>query len=187
MQKNSLVAMVIAALIAAVPSPLLAALPVGAKAPDFTTRGARAGKVFTLTLSQQLKRGPVVLYFFPAAFTPGCDAEARAFADAADDFRRAGATVIGMSADPVSKLVRFSVEECRNKFAVASAGPDIIRGYGVALPLGLGRSNRTSYVIAPTGRIVHVHSALSHAGHVKAMLDAVRSMQGTGQGGAGQP
>tara|TARA_R110000787_G_scaffold83080_1_gene179240 strand:- start:671 stop:1222 length:552 start_codon:yes stop_codon:yes gene_type:complete len=161
-----------------VPKAATSALPVGAKAPDFTTRGALAGKPFTLKLSEQLKNGPVVLYFFPAAFTPGCTAEAHEFAEATDDFKAAGATVIGMSADPVDKLARFSTEACRDKFAVASAGPSIIKDYDVALPLKSGMTNRTSYVIAPTGRIAYVHSALSYKDHVKNTLAAVRSMQG---------
>lgn len=161
-----------------VPKAATSALPVGAKAPDFTTRGALAGKPFTLKLSEQLKNGPVVLYFFPAAFTPGCTAEAHEFAEATDDFKAAGATVIGMSADPVDKLAKFSTEACRDKFAVASAGPSIIKDYDVALPLKSGMTNRTSYVIAPTGRIAYVHSALSYKDHVKNTLAAVRSMQG---------
>lgn len=168
-------AAVLAAMIA--PVSAQAALAVGAKAPDFTTRGALAGKVFQLKLSSTLKKGPVVLYFFPAAFTPGCTAEAREFAEAMDDFKKAGATVIGMSADPVDKLAKFSVEECRNKFAVASAGPGIIKGYDVALPLLAGRTDRTSYVIAPNGRIAYVHSELSYKDHVKNTLAAVRSMK----------
>ena len=159
-----------------VPKAATSALPVGAKAPDFTTRGALAGKVFTLTLSDQLKKGPVVLYFFPAAFTPGCTAEAREFAEATDRFRAAGATVIGMSADPVDMLAKFSVQECRNKFAVASAGPAVIKDYDVALPVG-GMTNRTSYVIAPTGRVAYVHSAMSYKDHVKNTLAAVESMK----------
>lgn len=160
-----------------VPKAATSALPVGAKAPDFTTRGALAGKIFTLTLSDQLKKGPVVLYFFPAAFTPGCTAEAHEFAEMSDEFNKAGATVIGMSADPVDKLAKFSVEECRNKFAVASAGPAIIKDYDVALPLKAGMTNRTSYVIAPTGRVAYVHSALSYKDHVKNTLAAVQAMQ----------
>lgn len=159
-----------------VPKAATSALAVGAAAPDFTTRGAIGGKVFTLTLSDQLRKGPVVLYFFPAAFTPGCTAEAHEFAEATDRFKAAGATVIGMSADPVDKLAKFSVEECRGKFAVASAGPAIIKGYDVALPVG-GMTNRTSYVIAPTGRIAYVHSAMNYKDHVKNTLAAVKAMQ----------
>lgn len=167
----------VAAALVIVPQAATSALAVGAKAPDFTTRGALAGKLFTLTLSDQLKKGPVVLYFFPAAFTPGCTAEAHEFAEATDEFKAAGATVIGMSADPVDKLAKFSVEECRNKFAVASAGPSIVKAYDVAMPLNIGATNRTSYVIAPTGRIVYVHSAMSYKDHVRNTLAAVKAMQ----------
>lgn len=160
-----------------IPKAATSALPVGTKAPDFTTRGAIAGKIFTIQLSEALKKGPVVLYFFPAAFTPGCTAEAHEFAETVDEFKAAGATVIGMSADPVDKLARFSTEECRDKFAVASAGPAIIKDYDVAFPLKAGLSNRTSYVIAPTGRIAYSYSAMSYQDHVKNTLAAVRSMQ----------
>lgn len=158
-----------------------AALPVGAKAPDFETRGALAGKIFTLKLSEQLKKGPVVLYFFPAAFTPGCTAEAREFAEATDKFKAAGATVIGMSADPIDKLARFSTEECRDKFAVASAGPRVIAEYQVALksdnPALAGKTDRTSYVIGKTGNIIYAHSALDYRDHVKNTLAAVESIK----------
>ncbi|KEZ19683.1 Alkyl hydroperoxide reductase/ Thiol specific antioxidant/ Mal allergen precursor [Sphingobium yanoikuyae] len=154
----------------------MAALAVGAKAPEFTTRGALAGKTFTVTLSHQLKRGPVVLYFFPKAFTPGCSAEAREFAENIDKFKAAGATVIGMSADPVDDLVAFSTKECAGKFAVASAGPNIVSGYDVALKMRPGMTDRTSYVIAPSGRIAFVHSEMSYAGHVKSTLAAVEAM-----------
>lgn len=154
-----------------------AALPVGATAPDFTTRGAKAGKVFQLKLSDALKKGPVVLYFFPAAFTPGCTAEAHEFAERSDDFAKAGATIIGMSADPVDKLAKFSTEACRDKFAVASAGPEIVKGYDVALPARVGLTNRTSYVIAPTGRVAFVHSDLDYREHVSQTLAAVQSLK----------
>ena len=159
-------------------APAHAALAVGAKAPDFVTRGALAGKLFTLHLKEKLKKGPVVLYFFPAAFTPGCTAEAHEFAEASADFEKAGATVIGMSADPVSQLARFSTEECRSKFAVASAGPVIVKEYDVAMPQRAGMTNRTSYVISPTGRIAYVHSDPSYVDHVKNTLAAVRAMKG---------
>ncbi|WP_303758905.1 peroxiredoxin [Sphingobium yanoikuyae] len=155
----------------------MAALAVGAKAPEFTTRGALAGKTFTVTLSHQLKRGPVVLYFFPKAFTPGCSAEAREFAENIDKFKAAGATVIGMSADTVDDLVAFSTKECAGKFAVASAGPNIVSDYDVALKMRPGMTDRTSYVIAPSGRIAFVHSEMSYAGHVKSTLAAVEAMK----------
>lgn len=151
-----------------------ATLPVGARAPDFQTRGAIGGKPFTLTLSRQLKKGPVVLYFFPAAFTPGCTLEAHQFAESTDAFKKAGATVIGLSADPLEKLTKFSVEGCRNKFAVATATPAVISAYDVKLPQKPELSNRTSYVIAPNGRVIYVHSDLDYSGHVKNTLAAVR-------------
>lgn len=172
-----LLAIAAATLVLAVPGQSLAALPVGAKAPDFHTQGALGGKAFRLHLSSQLKKGPVVLYFFPAAFTPGCTAEAHEFAEASASFRKAGATVIGLSADPIDKLKKFSVEACRNKFAVASASPAVISAYDVRMPLRGGLSNRTSYVIAPSGRIAYVHSDLSPADHVKNTLQAVRSLK----------
>lgn len=167
---------VAAGLLAMAPAPAMAALAVGAKAPDFTTRGALGGKIFSLTLSKELKKGPVVLYFFPKAFTPGCSAEARAFAEATADFKKAGATVIGMSADPVDKLQEFSLKECSSKFAVGSAGPSIVSGYDVAWDRAPGMTNRTSYVISPAGRVAYVHSELNYADHVKNTLQAVRDM-----------
>jgi peroxiredoxin Q/BCP len=169
-------ALVAALTLAALPLPALAALQVGAAAPDFTTMGAKGGKTFQFSLAQALKKGPVVLYFFPAAFTSGCTIEAHEFAEASDDFTKAGATLIGVAADPIDKLAKFSVEECRNKFAVAVATPAMISGYDVKLPL-LGRSNRTSFVIARTGRIAFAYSAMSPEGHVSGTLAAVRALK----------
>ena len=169
-------ALLLAALFA---TPAAAALAPGAKAPDFTTRGAIAGKVFTVHLAEQLKKGPVVLYFFPAAFTSGCNAEARAFAEKVDDFRRAGATVIGMSADPVETLQKFSSTECAGRFAVASAGPAVVSGYDVALGRqvqGRAVTGRTSYVIGRDGRIAFVHNEMNPAAHVSQTLAAVQAL-----------
>lgn len=170
-------AFAIAATMLLTAAPAEAALPVGARAPDFTTQASLAGEPFRFTLSQALRRGPVVLYFFPAAFTAGCTIEANQFAEATDDFRAAGATVIGVSADDIETLNRFSVQECRNKFAVASASPAMIEAYDVKLPQREGLSNRTSYVIAPDGRVTFVHSAMNPAGHVSGTLEAVRELQ----------
>lgn len=160
-------------------APATAALAPGAKAPDFTTRGAIAGKVFAVHLAQQLKKGPVVLYFFPAAFTSGCNAEAHAFAEAVPAFRKAGATVIGMSADSVEDLARFSSAECAGKFAVARAEPQVIAGYDVALGRQMkGRdiTSRTSYVIGRDGRVAFVHSDMNPAEHVQLTLAAVTAL-----------
>lgn len=158
-------------------APLRAALPVGATAPDFRTTGAVAGKPFTLHLKDQLRHGPLVLYFFPKAFTEGCTLEAKAFADAMPEFRKAGARVVGMSADDLDTLKRFSTEACRNKFPVATASPATIRAYDVVLKRKPELTDRTSYVIDRRGRIVLVHSELDWKDHVAKTLAAVRSLK----------
>ncbi len=164
----------------AIAAPAVAALAPGAQAPDFTTRGAVAGKVVNVHLADLLKKGPVVLYFFPAAFTGGCNAEAHAFAEAMPAFRKAGATVIGMSADDVPTLQRFSSEKCAGKFAVASAGPKVIAGYNVSLGkqmAGRDITKRTSYVIGRNGRIAFVHDNMDASGHVEETLAAVQKLR----------
>src|SRR5215213_7767126 len=140
--------------------PAAAALPQGAKAPNFVTTGAVGGKVFRLDLKQQLRNGPVVLYFFPKAFTKGCTLEAHAFSEAVPEFRKAGARVVGLSADNVAALEKFSTEECRSAFPVGSASPELIREYDVSWKEQKGLTTRTSYVIAKDGRIVMVHDDL---------------------------
>jgi peroxiredoxin Q/BCP len=157
--------------------PAAAALPTGAKAPDFVTTGAVGGKPFRLHLDQQLRHGPVVLYFFPKAFTKGCTLEAHAFSEASKDFRKAGARVIGLSADDLPTLKRFSVEACRNAFPVATATPAVIKAYDVELKQKPGLTDRTSYVIAPNGRIVFVHSDLDWSEHVAKTLAAVKALK----------
>ena len=156
-----------------------AALPTGAKATDFSTRGAMAGKVVDVHLAELLKKGPVVLYFFPAAFTGGCNAEAHAFAEAIPAFTKAGATVIGMSADDVPTLQRFSSEKCAGAFTVASAGPSVVAAYDVDLHRQLaGRdlTSRTSYVIGRDGKVAFVHDAMDPAQHVATTLAAVQKL-----------
>lgn len=162
---------------AAAATPLDAALPVGAKAPDFRTMGALGGKPFRLHLAEQLHHGPVVLYFFPKAFTQGCTLETKAFADAMPKFRAAGARVIGMSADDLPTLERFSTEACRGKFPVATASPSTIRAYDVVLKMKPELTDRTSYVIDTDGRIVMVHSDLNWKDHVALTLSAVRNLK----------
>ena len=178
-----------AALLAlALPAAAQAQLPVGAAAPDFTAQSALAGKVQSFNLRAALRRGPVVLYFFPKAFTQGCTLETRAFAEAMDQFAAARATVVGMSADDLPTLQRFSTEECRGKFPVAAATPAIVRSYNVAmkrdsLPPAMqarvqpGLTARTSYVIAPNGRITFVHSDLDYRDHVRLTLEAVQALR----------
>ncbi|MBO9709970.1 MAG: peroxiredoxin [Caulobacter sp.] len=156
-------------------SPALAALKVGDKAPDFTAPAALAGKDFSFTLNQALKKGPVVLYFFPAAYTSGCTAEAHEFAEATPEFEKLGATVIGVTGGNVDRIKDFSKEHCRDKFAVAAASPDLIKKYDVSLPMKDTWSNRTSYVIAPSGKILLTYSDLNFQGHVTQTMDAVKA------------
>jgi peroxiredoxin Q/BCP len=152
-----------------------AALKEGAKAPDFTTSGALAGKPFKLHLKEQLRHGPVVLYFFPKAFTQGCTLEAHAFSEAAPEFKKLGARVIGLSADDYATLARFSTEECRDAFPVATASPATIAAYDVRLKPDAALSNRTSYVIAPDGSILYAHSEMDWRNHVTNSLAAVKA------------
>jgi len=154
-----------------------AALPVGATAPEIRTMGALAGKTFKLDLKEQLRHGPVVLYFYPKAFTQGCTLEAKAFADAMPEFRKAGARVVGMSADDLETLKRFSTEACRSAFPVATASPATIKAYDVVLKQKPELSDRTSYVIDRKGRIVMVHSELDWKDHVAKSLAAVRELK----------
>jgi peroxiredoxin len=158
-------------------SPSFAALKVGAKAPDFTTTGAIGGKEFKLHLAQQLKKGPVVLYFFPKAFTSGCTAEAHAFSESIATFKKAGAQVVGMSADDLKTLHDFSAKECRSAFPVATATPAIQKAYDVAWAAHPGITTRTSYVIGRNGKIVMVHDELDFSQHVAKTLAAVKSLQ----------
>jgi len=175
MKKTLLAFAALAAL--AVTTPALAALSVGAKAPDFSAQAAMAGKSFNFNLDSALKKGPVVLYFFPAAFTKGCTVEAHDFAEATDQFKALGATVIGVSHDSIDTLNKFSVSECRNKFAVASdADKKISTAYDANLFI-TSYSNRTSYVIAPNGTIIYEYTALNPDKHVENTLAAVAKWQ----------
>src|SRR5690348_1568928 len=172
---RKLVFAIAAATLVAVPAN--AALKVGAKAPEFNTTGAVGGKEFKLDLAKQLKHGPVVLYFFPKAFTSGCTAEAHAFSASIADFKKAGAQVIGMSADNLPTLEKFSVEECRNAFPVATATPATQKAYDVAWAAHPGITTRTSYVINRKGRVVMVHDDLDFSQHVERTLAAVRALK----------
>jgi peroxiredoxin len=156
----------------------VASLSPGDKAPDFTTQASLAGKEFNFSLATALKKGPVVLYFYPAAFTPGCTVEAHDFAEATADFAAAGATVIGVSHDKIDVLDKFSVTECRDKFAVA-ADPDqhITKAYDAVLKQKPEYADRTSYVIAPDGKIIYSYTNLSPDQHVANTLAAVKQWQ----------
>lgn len=164
---------------AALAVPAFAALKVGAKAPDFTAPAYLAAKPFTFKLADALKKGPVVVYFFPAAHTAGCNLEAHLFSEAIDQFKAQHATVIGVTAGNVEQLADFSkeTEHCGGKFPVAAdPGARIAKQYDALLPVKPGWSNRTSYVIAPSGTIAHVYSDLDPVHHVKEMLEAVKAL-----------
>ena len=172
--RKQLLGLCMAAIMAA---PASAALPAGSKAPDFTTTGAIGGKPFKLHLADQLRKGPVVLYFFPKAFTKGCTLEAHAFSEASKEFRKAGAQVIGMSSDDLPTLKRFSVEACRNAFPVATATAETQKAYDVAWAEHPGLTTRTSYVIDRKGRIIMVHDDLDWSQHVAKSLEAVKGLK----------
>ncbi|HTT82434.1 MAG TPA: peroxiredoxin [Rhizomicrobium sp.] len=160
---------------AAFAGPALAALAVGAMAPDFTAQASLGGKEYQFSLADALKKGPVVLYFYPAAFTKGCTIEAHDFAAAMPQFAALGATVIGVSHDTIDTLDRFSVSECRSKFPVA-ADPDetVIKSYDAVLPIKPQYANRTSYVIAPDHTILLAYTDLNPDQHVAQTLAAVK-------------
>jgi thioredoxin-dependent peroxiredoxin len=170
----------IAAAIALIAVPASASLPTGATAPAFATQAAKAGKPFAFNLRSALAKGPVVLYFYPKAYTKGCTLEANAFAEATPEFAKYGATVVGMSNDDIETLKRFSREECRDKFAVAVANPKIVKAYDAALVRDgkdTGLTQRTSYVIDQKGRVAFVHSDLDYKDHVRLTLAAVKKLQ----------
>jgi thioredoxin-dependent peroxiredoxin len=153
-----------------------AALNVGDKAPDFSTQASMAGKAFPFTLKAALKKGPVVLYFFPAAFTSGCTIEAHDFAEAQPQYQALGATVMGITAGNIDRLTEFSVSECRSKFPVAAdPGAKIAAEYKATLAMRPGWSDRTSYVIAPDGKILLAFSDLKPDDHVAKTLEAVKA------------
>ena len=147
-----------AAVAALAATPAFAALKEGAKAPDFTAQGYQAGKPITFSMAQARKSGPVVLYFFPAAETAGCNLEARLFAESIDQFKAQGATVIGVTAGNLDKLASFSADT-----------------YDATLAVKPGWSNRTSYVISPSGEVIHAYSDLKANDHVTETLTAVKA------------
>ncbi|HKV64902.1 MAG TPA: peroxiredoxin [Rhodanobacteraceae bacterium] len=176
--------------------PGLAALKTGAVAPDFTATASLAGKDFTFSLKQALAKGPVVVYFYPAAYTGGCDLEAHTFATDADQFAKAGATIIGVSADSIARLNQFSSDPnyCAGKFPVAS-DPDgkIAAQYDLKMvppqkgvmdvqnkPVTHGFFPRTTFVLDRAGKVVATLSSkadnLTPDQHVKRSLEIVQNL-----------
>jgi len=152
-----------------------AALDVGDAAPNFTAQAALGGKVFKFTLADSLAKGPVVLYFFPAAFSVGCSIEAHEFAEAINKFESFGATVIGVSTDDIDTLGKFSVQACQGKFPVASDNTqNVMKSYDAAMALRPEYANRVSYVIAPNGKVIYNYQNLNPSRHVEKTLAAVK-------------
>ena len=160
-------------------TPALAELKAGTAAPPFDARASLGGKVFDFDLRAALAKGPVVLYFYPAAFTSGCTLEAHDFASHAEDYRKLGATIIGVSGDDIATLNKFSVSECRSKFAVASdADHAISRAYDAVLGAGPATfSDRTSYVISQAGTVVYSYRSLDASRHVENTLAALAKLK----------
>jgi peroxiredoxin len=162
-------------LAALVAMPAAAALKNGVPAPDFKARASIGGKQFDFALADALKKGPVVLYFYPAAFTPGCTIEAHMFADAMEDFEKLGATVIGVSHDSIATLDRFSLTECRSKFPVAAdASGSIMKSYDAVYRGDPDYADRVSYVISPDGKILLNYTSGDPTHHVELTMNAVK-------------
>ncbi|HEY5047479.1 MAG TPA: peroxiredoxin [Rhizomicrobium sp.] len=156
--------------------PAHATLKVGDSAPDFTLQASEAGKQFTFSLADAEKKGPVVVYFYPKAFTKGCSIEAHEFAAAIDQFHALGASVIGVSHDDIATLDKFSVQVCQSKFPVAAdTDGAVMKSWDTVLLDNLAYANRTSYVIDPNGRIIYAFTDLDPDHHVDNTLKALKS------------
>ena len=174
---NRSILLLAAAFAAAVASPAFAALAVGATAPTFAVTAYQAGAPVKFDLAQAVKKGPVVLYFFPAAYTGGCNIEAQEFARSIADFKAAGATVIGVTGGNTNRLADFSKEHCAGQFPVAAVSAATIKAYDVARSAEADTSNRTSYVIGTNGKIIGVHSEAGPLGHITSTLAVVKAVQ----------
>lgn len=178
--------------------PALAALKAGESAPKFTAQASLAGKTFTFSLEKALSKGPVVVYFYPSAYTGGCDLEAHTFAQDSEKFATAGATIIGVSLDSIQRLNDFSADPkyCAGKFPTASdTGGAISKSYGIEVhqgPAGLkdvrgveighAFADRTTFVISKDGKILSVISKVSPAEHVAMALEEVQQLQAKSPG-----
>lgn len=178
-------------------SSAFAALSPGDKAPDFKTAASLAGKEFKFSLGDTLKKGPVVVYFYPSAYTQGCNIQAHEFATNYDKFTAAGATVVGVSLDKIDRLNKFSAdpEYCAGKLPVASdASGDIARSYGLKIieefggkalvtmkntigeEIGHGAAERTTFVVLPDGKVARTIGGVSPRDNVAQALAAVQEL-----------
>ena len=177
----------------ALAQPAFAALKEGDKAPDFTAPASLAGKEFNFALKDALKKGPVVVYFYPAAFTGGCNLQAHAFSENSDKFAAAGASIIGVSLDKIATLNQFSADPqyCAGKIPVASdADGKIAKSYDLQVreakpgakntrgdEIGHGFAERTTFVVTPNGTVAATISNLSPADNVAKALEAVQQVK----------
>ncbi len=153
-----------------------AALAVGSHAPQFTASGYLDGQPLTFDLKAALKKGPVVLYFFPAPHTDGCNMEAHMFAESIDKFHALGATVIGVTANNLPQLAEFSreTEYCSGKFPVAAdPGAKIAKQYDAKAAIPIPVSTRASFVITPNGQIIFAHETMRAREHIEQTLTAL--------------
>jgi len=168
------------AFFAALTNTTWAALDIGDPVPKFTANAALGGKTFRYSLAEALAKGPVVVYFFPAADSSDCSIEAHAFAEAIDQFTALGASVIGVSADDIGTLSKFSVKSCQSRFPVASdEGKTVIQGFDALMQTRPDFANRLSYVIAPNGKVAYYYQNLNPDKHVERMLNAVKALPRT--------
>lgn len=172
--------------------PVAAALSTGEKAPTFKAPASLDGKVFEFSLDEALAKGPVVVYFYPSAFTGGCSLQAHTFAVKHDEFAAAGASIIGVSLDNIERLNEFSSdpEFCAGKIAVASdEGGKIARSYQVKVSeakqgakdsrgklIGHGFAERTTFVVKPDGKVAAVIGGVSPIENVEQSLQAVQAL-----------
>jgi peroxiredoxin Q/BCP len=170
--------------------PAFAALSAGDTAPDFEARASLAGKAFDYSLSDALKSGPVVVYFYPSAYTQGCNIQAHEFAVNMDKFKAAGASVIGVSLDSIERLNDFSADPdyCAGELAVASdESGDIARSFDLAVregsegakdsrgvEIGHGFAERVTFIVMPDGKIAETIGGIAPAENVQKALEAVQ-------------
>ena len=158
--------------------PAHAALDIGQVAPTFSATAALAGKPFVFSLAGALAKGPVVLYFFPAAFSQGCSIEAHEFAEAIEKFQSLGASVVGVSTDDIDTLSKFSSQACQGKFPVASdESRAITQSFDAVMQTRPDFANRISYVIAQDGSVAFYYLNLNPSRHVEKTLDALRALR----------
>ena len=164
------------AAVAAISAPALAELEPGETAPDFTVEGFQAGEPVSFHLAEALETGPVVVFFFPAAFTSGCEAQAASFAEAIGEFEAEGAQVIGITAGNTDRLADFSTQHCASAFPVFAVSDGMMSDYEVGLLMRPGWTSRTSYVIDQNSTIAMTWSEMNPYEHVDRTIAAVRAL-----------